>query len=207
VLYQKQIVKVKLSADELEVCKDFALKLDAHFTYKMAKGKGGKSNIHDTEERIRTRRHDNIVGQICEAAGHIALWRPFERYVIRRERMLANPDAGDDEDIDGIPVDIKGSLARYSKPYLDYNLPVRPRERKPGLHYVAALLDSTNVVHVIGWATDEMLPEHPETFGPLKGAYVIRNRDLFPMCMFPMKFIYAGIRKRKDESCGRKPTS
>ena len=181
VQYQ-DVIKVYFSDEEMEII--HAMAGEAWF--------GGQSRIYDNrDERNAKGANDNLIGQMCECAGNMAVhgrMKGLEEYVRIREKKNADKYSGDDgsdieTDLIDARIDVKGSLMRRNPDPLSYNLPVRPRERHSDAIYILALVDKENptLVHLVGWAHDSDLPPNPAQDGPLKGAYTIRAKNLEPL--------------------------
>jgi hypothetical protein len=145
---------------------------------------GGKSQIRNTADRIKSLNEDQLVGQISTFCGSMILTGSPQGYIQAREKANSNPTSGDGGiDIIGLSnIDIKGSLMRYSTNPLNYRLLVRPRERHNNWIYVLGLVPKERPYkcHFVGWAKDSDLPK--ETYNgsikSLHGAYVIEAINL-----------------------------
>jgi hypothetical protein len=144
---------------------------------------GGVSRIRGGDRKTKLY-EDQLVGQLCHAAGSLCLTGSIDAYVEAREEANRNPHLGDNgSDLLHLPIDVKGSLMRGGPDPLDYRLLVRPRERHDKHFYVLALLTQpieTCTVRLVGWLRDEELPTM-ETGGPFRGAHYQYGCNLRPM--------------------------
>ncbi len=156
----------------------------------------GRSNIRQGDDRAGTLSTDALVGQIGTYGGLKLLYgaAAIKEYLTTRWHANRHKFQGDGgSDVDALNLDFKASLRRdVSKSLLSYSLAVRPRERYDGWVYALALVDllpeDRAVVHVIGWASADMLPKEPATDGPLAGAFVLPARELHPLP--PFRWLY-----------------
>lgn len=154
---------------------------------------GGYSNIRHSD-RMATLEEDQLVGQIGTYAGIKYLMGSVHQYMISRWYANQHPTNGDGgSDIPASNIDFKASLKRYpKKEMLSYRLPVRPRERHNGWVYILILVDpivnERTTAHLIGWASDDMLPYAPEAEGPFEGAHVLVAKELKPL--MPIKWAW-----------------
>ena len=156
----------------------------------------GRSNIRQGDDRAGMLSTDALVGQVGTYAGVKFLYGAsgLDKYLTGRwhaNRRKFESDGG--SDVDALNLDFKSSGRRDpGKTLLSYNLCVRPRERYDGWIYVLALVDQPTedraVVHLIGWASAEMLPSEPAKEGPLAGAFVLPARELHPLP--PFEWLY-----------------
>lgn len=117
-------------------------------------------------------------------AGHKYLTGSVDGYIRERYCQNKTPREGDGgEDVLGANIDFKASLWRF--PEGRYHLCVRPRERHSGWVYIHALVPkfdvAANSVFLTGWASDDMLPDEPDSDGPLSGAFTIPVDELNEM--------------------------
>ena len=144
-----------------------------------------------TDDRKAFCFEDQFVGLLGNAA--LAVWRDgdIRAYLDMRHAQDRFPDSGDGGyDLPRLRFDIKTSMMRTRPDPLGYNLAVRPRERHDGWVYGLGLVRKFTLddlkespqldVHLIGWALDSDLPEHPNGVGALKGACCIQARNLTP---------------------------
>jgi hypothetical protein len=153
---------------------------------------GGYSNIRNSQERKDNLSIDQFIGQIgCYVGNKILQGAPFPMgYLTSRWVANLHPNDGDGGfDIPGANLDFKASLMRKNPDPLSYNLLVRPRERHKDWIYVLVLVENQNlppeewvssIVHIVGWATDDMLPVEPSTDQRFSGAYVLGTEELHP---------------------------
>uniref|UniRef100_I2Q575 Uncharacterized protein n=1 Tax=Desulfovibrio sp. U5L TaxID=596152 RepID=I2Q575_9BACT len=156
----------------------------------------GRSNIRGREDRAGMLSTDSMIGMLGQYAGTKFLFgaAALDKFLISRwhaNRHKLQSDGG--TDLDAGNVDFKTSLRRDSgKALLSYNLAVRPRELHEQTVYVLALVDTLTddraTVHLIGWASAEMLPTSPTTDGPLAGAHVLPARELHPLPPFRWRY-------------------
>lgn len=154
---------------------------------------GGKSNIREGRDREESLMEDQITGQLGNYALSKYLFGNPQQYLLSRYVAEKNPNVGDGgEDVIGLNIDIKATMYRYpNKDMLDYNLVVRERELHKNWIYIFALADmienDSTIVHLIGWATTDMLPSKPAKEGIFKDAYSKPVRELYPL--FPMEWM------------------
>jgi hypothetical protein len=151
---------------------------------------GGKSIIPDGQKSFIDRQQDDVIGQYGTAIGHQYWFGTDYFYQMTRfynDLYLHSGDGG--YDVPGAKIDFKASEIRnHDKPLLDYNLAIRPKERHKEWTYFLILINFVQRRgHIIGWATDEMLPDQPEADGIFKGAYIIKARELNPLP--PVKWV------------------
>lgn len=145
---------------------------------------GGRSNIRQRNDRQNRLTEDNLIGQLCNAAGSKFSFGNIDSYIELRNQANANPLQGDNGiDLPGQSVDFKGSLMRASLNPLHYRLPVRPREIHDNWNYVLILVppgyEIPKSVYIVGWATtDDLLAKGLEESGPFNGAYTIHASSL-----------------------------
>jgi len=157
----------------------------------------GRSSIRNMEERKATLDQDALVGMCGQFASLKYLFGPgaLERFAISRWHADKHPfDSDDGHDIDGLSLDVKSSLRRDpGRCPLAYNLCVRPKERRAGWTYIMAMVDLAEDrarVHLVGWASTDMLPVQPTDSGPLAGAFVLPGRSL--RSLPPLEWSYFG---------------
>ena len=181
---EQDIKHVPISSEEIEYLKAFIA--DACI--------GGKSEIHNTEERIGKLTIDQttgIIGEYVLSKLYFNSPLPFEEHRAWCKIHGRYGDGG--ADILGTNIDVKTSLVRSTKPMLLYNLGVFPDERHEGNVYVSMLVTGINddcvitdkeqgvVAHVIGWCFEHELPNEtsiPRGFTAL--AFVLQNNTLRP---------------------------
>ncbi|MYL84983.1 hypothetical protein GTA51_17880 [Desulfovibrio aerotolerans] len=156
----------------------------------------GRSNIRGRDDRAGTLGMDALVGMLGQYAGTKFLFgaAALDKFLVSRwhaNKHKLQSDGG--TDLDGGNVDFKTSLRRDSgKSLLSYRLAVRPRELHEGAVYILVLADAPTddrtIVHLIGWASREMLPTYPATDGPLAGAHVLPARELHPLPPFRWRY-------------------
>ncbi len=154
---------------------------------------GGHSNIRGND-RMATLGEDQLVGQIGTYVGTKYMLGSAHQYMIGRWYANQHPNQGDGgSDIPASNIDFKASLKRYpKKDPLTYRLPVRPKERHEGWVYILILVDpiteNGTTAHLMGWASDDMLPVDPESDGPFEGAHLITATNLKPL--MPIKWAW-----------------
>lgn len=181
-MYQTVII----DKEKLELCSKFAQNCSI----------GGKSHIRDGEDRKENLSFDNLIGQIGTLAGCIFLLgeeRGISEYAKSREKADKTPFIGDGgRDLVGRDIDIKCSYMRGSQNPGTYNFLIRPRERHPNWVYLQTLAQKNNeefIVHIVGWVSDNDLPESPESSGIFSGAYKI---PVVKLKKFPINFVENG---------------
>lgn len=151
---------------------------------------GGRSNVRETRDAESAEQvDDQFIGQLGQYAGVTFITGSPDPYFASREAQDKDPWKGDGgSDVPGFQIDIKTSVMRVTgRSPLDYCLPVRPKERHADNIYVLALVSplfdgiTINDVLLIGWASDDMLPNRIRDRGVFKGAYVLEGRYLNPM--------------------------
>jgi hypothetical protein len=157
--------------------------------YRMAKRAelGGKTYVK--ERRGEREAEYQITGQIGEYVGCKLLLGDRGEKVYRRKRFFHNIDPwkGDNgSDIQGAPIDFKCSLMRnLKKSPMNYNLIINEGERHPHWNYFLLLVERYSLegalVHVMGWATDDMVECHFNKGGTFRGKYTIPAKDLHPL--------------------------
>jgi len=151
---------------------------------------GGKSHIRGSD-RQSTLKEDQLVGQVGQYVGSLWLCGSPDPYLRSRWVANQNPTVGDGgSDLIGSNVDFKTSLVRNpDRDLLAYRLAVRPRERHKDWIYVLVLVTQMKapkpvVAHLIGWASESMLPKHPGNSGVFSGAFTLRAQELNPLPPF-----------------------
>jgi hypothetical protein len=175
----KDIVPVALTREETED----VLAMAANWDFP------GKSHIRNRENRAALLSTDAITGMVGQFAGHKYLYGAGARDKFKISRLHANQHKFQSDggyDIDALNVDIKSTLRRNpEKQLLSYNLLVRPQELYAGWNYWFAIVDIVEgccpVVHLLGWASDLMLPNEPAQDGIFKGAHVLPTCRLNPL--------------------------
>lgn len=160
----------------------------------------GRSSIRSREERTGTLGIDALVGQLGTYGGLKLLYGAgaVKEYLTSRwhaNRRKFDSDGG--SDVDALNFDFKATLRRdSSKPLLSYNLAVRPRELYDAWVYLFAIIDQLAddraLVHLLGWASTNMLPSAPSKDGPLAGAHVLQARKLHPLPPFKWRYFERG---------------
>ena len=151
---------------------------------------GGTSQIRGEEDRRNKLLQDQVVGQIGQYVGSLWLYGSSDPYMQSRWQANQNPTIGDGgSDILGSNIDFKTSAARKTdRPLLNYNLLVRPRELHENWVYililVSALTKQQAQAHMIGWASDKMLPGEPQRQGVFAGAHALTASQLNPLPPF-----------------------
>lgn len=151
---------------------------------------GGSSQVRGSD------RADKLLeDQMCGLIGNYALslWRDGDDRSYRDARHSQNQFASKGDggyDLPRVRFDVKTSMMRGSNEPLRYNLAVRPRERHAGWVYGLALIERFSMeslksnpqvtVHLVGWATDDELPEKPNGAGVFSGAYTLPVMSLHP---------------------------
>jgi len=156
---------------------------------------GGVSRIYsEANDRERRLLEDQLVGQLGQIAGHRHLFGMLDRYVLSRWFANQHPELGDGGcDVPGANIDFKASRNRYpGKDLLSFNLVVRPAERHAGWVYYLMLTEDPwkppVKVHIMGWATDDMLPATLVQDGPLEGTHALEAGHLNPTPRFKWNF-------------------
>jgi len=177
---RSDIIRVEISPGEMNV-------VAAHAKLACV---GGRSNIRGGD-RQATLKNDQLVGQVGQYVGSLWLFGSPDPYLRSRWVANQNPTVGDGgSDFIGSNIDFKASLARNpDRDLLAYRLAVRPKERHEDWVYVLVLVTEMKppkpvVAHLIGWATDAMLPKRPNDSGVFSGAFTIPARDLNPLPPF-----------------------
>ena len=155
----------------------------------------GRSSVRRKDERSATLAGDALTGMLGQYAGNKHLFgaAALDKFLVSRwhaDKHKFDSDGG--SDIDCANVDFKTSLRRSSsKPLLEYNLVVRPREMYAGWNYVLIVLDMLPgdrvSAHLLGWARDDMFPQ-PATDGIFAGAHVLPACELNPL--MPIRWDY-----------------
>lgn len=158
---------------------------------------GGRSNIRPEGEREESLLIDQMVGLIGNWT--LSVWRDGDAraYMDSRHAQNRAPSVGDGGfDLPRCSIDVKTSMMRGGQDPADYRLAVRPRERHEGWVYALCLVrpftleslkQSPRVTALLmGWITDDSLPEFPEDYGPFAGAYTVPAKDLYPF--IPLKY-------------------
>ena len=166
------------------------------FVFRMAERSavGGHSSVRDPDDRKENLGVDQFTGQAAQYAGTKWLTGSSQPYMVQRWYANMHPRRGDGgSDIPGANIDFKGSRRKKRKiPLLSYRLLLRPNEIHRDWVYIFALVENPGpescLVHLIGWATDAMLPERPEAKGPFRGAHTIPARQLNPLP--PIKWFF-----------------
>jgi hypothetical protein len=136
---------------------------------------GGVSHVRERADRLDSLNVDQIIGQIGTYGCTEYLLGTNEPYIRMREEINKNPHIGDDGvDIPGTNIDVKTSFMRSnSLPMLKYRLPVRPAERHEDHRYILGLVSEYSkqhaILHLVGWASTDMLPNKLETKGVFSG--------------------------------------
>lgn len=148
----------------------------------------GVSRIREGTDRKANMFSDNLTGQLANLALSLYTTGSFEEYHKVRQKANANPYIGDEGyDLLNIRIDIKGSKRQNpDRDLLAYNLPVRPHERHKDCVYILAILDISQKIeqatsHMIGLATEEMLPKYTTSGGIFKGAYILEAKNLIKL--------------------------
>lgn len=149
---------------------------------------GGHSHIRSTrEERVETLATDQLVGLLGHYTASVYLFGSSVEFERARKTANAAPHVGDRGiDLPG-RIDVKSSALRNTRrPLGAYRLAVRPKEMYRDHCYVSALVVVGGCwadVRLMGWAYGEDFPREPmgDNGHPLRGAYVLENRDLRPM--------------------------
>lgn len=175
---ENDVVSIALSPGETDIVLAMAAKWDFP----------GRSNIRNQDERAKMLATDATVGMVGQYAAHKYHFGAAAREKFLVSRWHANQhkfksDGG--YDIDALNVDVKSTLRRNDNiPLMSYHLPVRPRELYAGWNYWLTIVDLVEghcpVVHLLGWASDQMLPQRPAEDGTFKGAHVLPARQLNP---------------------------
>jgi hypothetical protein len=143
---------------------------------------GGKSHIR-SNDRMSALSEDQLVGQIGTAALHKYWYGHLVEY--RKQRMWQNlfPTSGDGgSDLFPANIDVKASKIRNDMPFDNYHLLIRPKERHEGWVYILALVDLDSAkCHLVGWASDDMLPCEVDKSGTFTGAYSLKANKLHPL--------------------------
>ena len=169
------MITIRLNKNEIDFIK--TLSKDAEI--------GGASNVYrDHDTRMNQLSEDQLFGQLGEAALHKYWYGHLLEY--SRSRWYRNrvPYIGDNgHDLMPFNIDVKCSKIRNQRlDFLGYNLIVRPNERHDGWVYVLALGElhdeNSAFIHLMGWASDDMLPHHPEDTGIFSGAFVLPCKSL-----------------------------
>lgn len=146
---------------------------------------GGNSEVRTRDERMRKLAEDQVIGQCGEAALSMYVTGSLDKYLERREEINKNPYVGDNGfDFPFLRVDVKSSRRHDSLSLTSHNLILRPKEIKPDITYIQALVKNTGfsaIVYFIGWATSGMLPKTMREEGIFAGAYVLPCHDLNPL--------------------------
>lgn len=163
---------------------------EAQYCKRMAKFAeiGGGSQVR-TDNRASSLTMDQIVGQLGQYALSIYLFGTPAQYYTQRMSANINPKIGDNgQDILGANLDVKTSLMRDSQYTASYRLAIRPKERHDGHVYYLALvkpngdsslkMDEPILVYIVGWASDNDLPDKPDDDGVFKGAYTLKADKL-----------------------------
>jgi hypothetical protein len=178
------IVKMALGADDMRIIRIMAQEWDYP----------GASNIRDPIDRANNLSEDAMTGQIGNYAG-IKYWdgSVFD-YMVTRFYARQQKFKGDQGyDRPACTIDFKASKIRnLDKALLEYHLRVPPKERRPGWTYVLILTEwemqrDNASVYLIGWATDEMLPQDPTPKDSFwRGDYILQASNLWPLP--PLKY-------------------
>jgi len=168
-------------------------KLDLCFNFAKNCSIGGKSQIRESDDRKKNLLFDNFIGQLGTLAGCIFLLGEEQgllEYINARNKADKNPFVGDGgKDLLNYNLDIKCSYMRKSKSPETYNFLIRPRERHKDWVYLQTLAQKISSqefnIHVVGWLSDNDLPEFPEASGIFAGAYRI---PVTKMKKFPIVF-------------------
>lgn len=147
---------------------------------------GGMSHVRKGDDRALNLEDDQVIGQIGNLALSLYFTGDNRLYKIARYVANRNPLVGDHgEDLIGSNLDVKASLMRRSQDPMTYHLLVRPWERHEDWTYILALVepvvDGATDVHLVGWASDNMLPDEPSMDNRFKGAYCMKATDLVPL--------------------------
>lgn len=150
---------------------------------------GGVSRIRAQAARQANLSTDQVVGQIGTYAGVRWLTGSDQQYRLGRWFADQAPRSGDGgADIPGSNIDFKARLHRNAwMAILDYDLAVRPAERHANwvyVHIVVELATTTARAHLLGWASDAMLPIRPNGTGPFTGAFILHAAELHPLPPF-----------------------
>ena len=178
---EDQIVEIPITA------KEYAL---AYRNAEAAWFNGSSRVVKDRKKREEDGFEHQFTGQIGELAGHKFLFRTIAGYVKNRKARNADRFKGDNgSDVEGELIDFKASRWRdpNNRKLITYHLIVRPEERHAGSVYVLVMVrwrprKEYAHAYIIGWATDDMLPDQPEPddtsdFG---GAYALPGHALHP---------------------------
>lgn len=188
---EKDILRVPVNKNEMNLVIEMS----------RAACRGGVSRIRSSQDRQATLYEDQLVGQIGTYAGTKFWFGSSHNYLIARQVANLNPRAGDGgSDIIGANIDFKTSKIRSTRPLLDYRLVVRPRERSAGKVYVQLLVELsefTAVAHILGWASDDMLPGI-EVGGTFDGAHVLPVRELNPLP--PLQWLWIETARQAQET-------
>jgi hypothetical protein len=171
------IITVPITSSELAFLKRHAKRAEL----------GGKSHIRGAD-RQATLGRDQLIGMVGAFAGTKQLFGDVRLFRMQRYFADLYPTVGDGgSDIPGCNIDIKSS-AVTSPDLLSYHLLVRPKELHDGMVYVLALVEERAltshppcVVHLVGWASAEMLPRTPSTDARFAGAYALPASALNPL--------------------------
>ena len=142
---------------------------------------GGRSHIRGAADRADKLKQDQLVGMVGAFAGTKTLFGDVRLFRLQRFFADLYPSVGDGgSDIPGSNLDFKSSAITANKDLLSYRLAVRQRERHENMNYVLVLveLEPRPVAHLVGWASEEMLPQTVEADGPFAGAYVLKAAQL-----------------------------
>lgn len=146
---------------------------------------GGRSNVRETRNaNSPSQVDDQFIGQLGQYAGVTWITGSPDPYFESRVKQDEDPWKGDGgSDVPGFQIDIKTSVMRVAgREPVDYMLPVRPKERHANNVYVLALVPQefdgvdNNEVLLVGWASDDMLPNRLRDRGVFRGAYVLEGR-------------------------------
>ena len=165
------IIQMKINTAEMNLVKQMS----------MAACRGGVSRVRTGESRMGALFEDQLVGQVGTYAGHKFWFGHSYNYLVSRQMANIYPGSGDGgSDVVGANIDFKTSKIRSNRPLLDYRLVVRPHERTSGKIYVQLLAEitgATATVHILGWASDDMLTTLAQD-GVFAGAYVLPAQEL-----------------------------
>ena len=197
----KQLITFTLNRDTLLMIHEDALKCSL----------GGSSQVRGSDRKDKL-----LEDQMCGLIGNyaLAIWRDDDDRSYRDSRHNQNMFASQGDggyDLPRVRFDIKTSMMRGSNEPLRYNLAVRPRERHAGWVYGLALIEHFSMdslkenpqvtVHLVGWATDDELPDAPNGAGVFSGAYTLPAMNLHPFT--PLVYEHSQYAKNRAITTGQ----
>lgn len=160
---------------------------------------GGPTAVRPTQQaRSATKADDMLVGMLGEYGlrKHLTGASALGDFVRDRWYTNLHPECGNyGYDIPACAVDVKARRLKVEWQILDHDLLVRPHERRAGWTYVLAIVEDFKqgaTVHLAGWCIEAELPDQPEPYGPLAGAFRKPANELHPL--IPLNWDFFGGR-------------